>query len=438
MAIKYEFKLIALECLEVTNFNPNEMTKSQIAHLRKTILERGFMQPLTVTPKQGAENMYIVIDGAHRLDIYKELKRSSIPCYVIPDKTLLDIKIDLINLNKIKGEFNQDKYNMLLESIMTEVDIKQMKEILNIEKAELKSFENFLNEKNKIDLDPDSIEVGSYERAKNKTKIKTADIYKLGKHRLMCGDATNELDVTKLMAGATVDLLLTDPPYGLDYASKNKFLNNLDKGNRVQEPIKNDSQSYEDMKELWVASFSNACDVMKSGASYYINAMQGGDLLLLLSSLKAAELELKQSLIWVKNNHVLGRSDYNYKHEIILYGWKGSGHKFYSSFDVSVWNIDKPLKNELHPTMKPIELCSKAILNSSLHENIVLDLFGGSGTTLIACEQLNRVCCMMEIDPVYCQIIIDRWQDYTGNEAVKITEKSENESASYIKRGVNQ
>ncbi len=140
MAKKYEFKLIALESLEVVDFNPNEMTKTQMDHLRKTIKERGFMQPLTITPKEGVPGKFIVMDGAHRLLAFKELKRPTIPCYIVPDKKPIDIKIDLINLNKIRGEFNQKKYAKLLESLDHDVGEEKLKELLNLEEEELKAY----------------------------------------------------------------------------------------------------------------------------------------------------------------------------------------------------------------------------------------------------------------------------------------------------------
>jgi len=240
---------------------------------------------------------------------------------------------------------------------------------------------------------------------------------------LMCGDSTKKEDVGILLNEKKINMLLTDPPYGVNYSSKNEFLNKLDKGNRIQESIKNDALSPDEIQKLWINSFTNAFHSMNDGSAYYINAMQGGDLLLLLLllSIKESGLNLKQSLVWAKNNHVLGRSDYNYKHELILYGWKeGKAHEFYSKFDTTLWEIDKPLKNDLHPTMKPIELLSKAISNSSKEEEHILDLFGGSGSTLIACEQLNRKCFMMEIDPIYCSVIIERWEKLTGQKAEKI------------------
>jgi DNA modification methylase len=203
----------------------------------------------------------------------------------------------------------------------------------------------------------------------------------------------------------------------VSYASKNEFLNALDKGNRVQTAIENDHKKPEEMSAFWVAAFTTVREHMRPGASYYVTAgPQGGDLLLLLLALKEGGFPLRHMLIWAKNNHVLGRSDYHYKHEPIFYGWVEGAHTFYGGpSETSLWTIDKPHKSELHPTMKPIPLFAKAIVNSTKSGETVLDPFLGSGTTLIACEQLGRTCYGMEISPQYCQVIIDRWEKFTGN-----------------------
>lgn len=259
------------------------------------------------------------------------------------------------------------------------------------------------------DFDPDDV---------TESTCQLGDVWQLGNHRLMCGDSTKEEDCVSLIDNNKIDLFFTDPPYGVSYADKNAFLNAISPANRIQTPIDNDHKSIVEMKELWLKSFINALNASKKGASYYICSPQGGELMMMMMMILQAGWELKHTIIWVKNNHVLGRSDYNYKHEPIIYGWKESGHKFYSKgSEVSVWEIDKPHKSDLHPTMKPIELCSRAIKNSSINDENVLDLFGGSGSTLIACEQLQRNCYMMELDPHYCDVIIKRWEDFTGQKA---------------------
>jgi DNA modification methylase len=220
-------------------------------------------------------------------------------------------------------------------------------------------------------------------------------------------------------------MVFTDPPYGVSYADKNKFLNNADKGNHLQIDIINDHMTLEGTGALWSNTFKVWVDYLNDYHAYYICSPQGGDLFLMMMMMMMMNengFPLRHTIIWVKNNHVLGRTDYNYKHEPILYGWNGK-HKFYGGGEqkFSVWNYDKPLKNDLHPTMKPVELIMNAVLNSTQSgNNIVVDMFLGSGSTLIACEKTNRICYGMEIDPIYCQVIIDRWEEFTGLKAEKI------------------
>lgn len=401
MAKKSEFKSIAIENLEIVDFNPNEMNKSQMEHLRKTIKERGFMQPLTVTPREDDPNKYIVIDGAHRLEVFKELERPSIPCYIVPSKKPIDIKIDLVNLNKIRGEFNQDKYNQLLNSIMGEVELDQMKELLNLEKTDLKEFEKFLTEKNKIDIDPETIEVSSYERAKNKTKIQLGDVYQLGNHRLMCGNSTKESNVRTLMNEQKADMVFTDPPYNIAYKDmKNKH-----------EKIENDDLPEDEFLIFLKNSLKNirgvSCLYICCNWKYYH---------LFYEAMKDINCPIKSCIVWDKEHGVQNLDKYFKQHEFILYSGAFGGQK---TLRGDVFRLNRE-KSNLHPAMKPIKLCAAFILDSTDNKGKVIDLFGGSGSTLMACEQLNRVCFMMEIDPVYCQIIIDRWQDYTGHKAVKI------------------
>lgn len=214
-------------------------------------------------------------------------------------------------------------------------------------------------------------------------------------------------------------MIFTDPPYGVSYTDKNEFLNQIDKGLRNTTPIENDDHAPDEMASFWVKAFGVLSEVTKDRMVYYITAPQGKDLLL-LQSIFDTPLALKHMLIWNKNNHVLGRCDYNYKHEPIIYGWKKKGtHTFYGGgkFKTTVWDIPKPTRNDLHPTMKPVELVANCILDGSKEGDIVLDTFGGSGTTIVAAEQTGRRCFMMELDPRYCDVIIHRWEDLTGKKA---------------------
>ena len=234
------------------------------------------------------------------------------------------------------------------------------------------------------------------------------------------------------------DLLVTDPPYGVSYAAKNEFLNAVGRGNLIQTPIENDHTKPEDMSALWIKSFSNIRKSVKAGASYYVTGPQGGDLLLLLLALKESGFPLRHMLIWAKNNHVLGRSDYHYQHEPIIYGWVDGSHSFYGGHSqTSLWFVDKPHKSDLHPTMKPVALFLKAIQNSTKEEDTVLDHFSGSGTTMIACGNSNRKACCIELDPGYVAVILQRYKDTFNKQPILLDGEVGNFQLSSAKKGIN-
>ena len=256
-------------------------------------------------------------------------------------------------------------------------------------------------------------------------KAQKGDIWILGEHRLMCGDSTSENDVKTLMQDEKADMVFTDPPYNVAVGDKNKVLNQFQPSNRITENIANDKfKTDEEISEkLWLPAFTNMYQNSKDECSIYVTMPQGGTHMMMMMMMHKACWNVKHELIWVKNSPTfsMGRLDYDYQHEPILYGWKKS-HNFYGKgkYNKSIWTIDKPKKCDLHPTMKPIELLENALLNSSVKNNIVLDLFGGSGTTLIACEQLGRKARLMELDEHYVDVIIQRWQKLTNKDAVRI------------------
>lgn len=225
-------------------------------------------------------------------------------------------------------------------------------------------------------------------------------------------------------------MVFTDPPYNVAIGSKNKVLNEKNhdkKGHRIETDIENDKgmTDAEIGEQLWKPAFQNMADYAKDDCSIYVTMPQGGTHMMMMMMMADASWQVKHELMWLKNQPTfsMGRLDYDYKHEPIMYGWKKS-HNFYGKgkFTKSVWEIDKPRESKLHPTMKPIELISNAVLNSSKENDVVLDVFGGSGSTLIACEQLNRSCYMCELDPRYIDVIIKRWEDFTGQKAELIKE----------------
>lgn len=244
-------------------------------------------------------------------------------------------------------------------------------------------------------------------------------IWQLGRHRIMCGDSTSQADVARLMGGEKANLLLTDPPYGVSYTDKNEYLNALGTGHRLTKRIENDHMTPQEMNEFWVKVLSNAHGACDDKASYYIFSPQGGDLMMMMMSIERANWQLKHMLVWAKNNHVLGRCDYHYKHEPIFYGWKQkSTHKWRGEgTHTTLVEFARPQKNDLHPTMKPVPLLEYLLKNNTDDNDIVLDIFMGSGSTLMACEASCRNARGMEIDPKYVDVIIKRWEDFIGNKA---------------------
>lgn len=256
------------------------------------------------------------------------------------------------------------------------------------------------------------------------SRVKPGEVWKLGRHYICCSDSTVEENVRKLLGfvgGRQIDAIFTDPPYSVSYADKNASLNAVSKGNRIQTPIENDHLSVEETSEkIWYPAFSNLFKFAKPGCVYYVTAPQGGDQMMMMM-LKQSGWLVKHELIWVKNNHVLGRADYHYKHEPIIYGWKpGASHYFIDSrSEFSVWNFDKPMKSDLHPTMKPIELIQYALSNSSRNNDLIADFFLGSGSTLMAAEKMqgDRTVVGFEISPAYCDVVIGRWESLSGGKA---------------------
>lgn len=245
-------------------------------------------------------------------------------------------------------------------------------------------------------------------------------VYQLGNHRLMCGDSTDAGSVAILMDGQKADMVFTDPPYNVAIGDKNKALNALTGSKSIERNLEGDvfKTDEEAGEKLWLPAFKNMLDNANDSCAIYVTMPQGGTHMMMMMMMDKAGWQVKHELIWVKNSPTfsMGRLDYDYQHEPICFGWN-KGHKKIGKgkFTKSVWEIDKTRKDSDHPTMKPIELIANAMENSSENNDKVLDLFGGSGSTLIACEQLGRKCYMMELDPKYCDVIRKRYWKFTHN-----------------------
>ena len=330
----------------------------------------------------------------------KDLGYTEIECNVVElDKT--KEKALNIALNKISGEWDNTKLEELLAELKeTDIDM----DITGFSFDEVDNILKDITGSKEDNFDIDS----AYEEIKEPI-TKPGDIWILGNHRLMCGDSTQKENVLRLMNKQEADMILTDPPYNVDY--EGKTVDAL--------KIANDNMNQTEFYNFLLDSFRNMFEVTKCGSSIYVfHADTEG--LNFRNAFNAVGFKLAQCLIWVKNTFVMGRQDYQWRHEPILYGWKeGAGHYFIDSRNQStVLEFDKPSRNAEHPTMKPIDLLVYLIKNSSKENDLILDLFGGSGSTLIAAEQTQRTCYMMELDQKYCDVIVRRWETLTGEKAI--------------------
>ena len=253
--------------------------------------------------------------------------------------------------------------------------------------------------------------------------VRRGELYALGDHRLLCGDATDPADVRRVFGDATeADLMWTDPPYGVAYQTKLSTEEAVARHRRTDGlEVTNDQP--EDIPALLASAFGHA--PLRAGGAFYVASPSSGDVLpVFYAALAGAGMAVRQQLVWVKDVFVMGRHDYHYSHEPILYGWKeGAAHYFGGGrAQDTVWEIPRPKRSESHPTMKPVELVARALTNSSRPGDLVYEPFAGSGTTIIAAEQTRRRCVALEIDPRYAQVVIERWQAFAGRAAELIDE----------------
>lgn len=374
----------------------------------------GFNNPVLLDGENG------IIAGHGRVLASKKLGIKQIPTIELQGLSDAEKRAYIIADNRLTEKSEWDKELLSLEL----QDLNELGVDLNTIGFSDEDLDSIIQEET-----PEVVEDEFSEQIETPKSVK-GNIWILGEHRLMCGDSTSENDVKALMQDDLADMVFTDPPYNVAIGDKNKAINDnrvargLSRTNSIETNIANDKfKTDEEISEkLWLPAFTNMYQNSKDECSIYVTMPQGGTHMMMMMMHKAC-WNVKHELIWVKNSPTfsMGRLDYDYQHEPILYGWKKS-HNFYGKgkYNKSIWTIDKPKKCDLHPTMKPIELLENALLNSSVKNNIVLDLFGGSGTTLIACEQLGRKARLMELDEHYVDVIIQRWQKLTNKEAVRI------------------
>lgn len=374
-------------------YNPRKDLKpgdKEYEKLKRSIEQFGYVEPVIWNQTTGR-----VVGGHQRLKVLMDMGITEVDC-VIVEMDVEKEKALNIALNKISGEWDNDKLALLISDLQgTDFDVS----LTGFEPEEL---EDLFREDTKGGVKEDDFDVaGELEKP---TFSKAGDLWQLGEHRLVCGDSTNPETLELLMAGKQANLVITDPPYNVNYeGSAGK--------------IKNDSWSDSDaFYHFLLDAFVNAEAHMASDASIYVfHADTEG--LNFRRAFQDAGFYLSGCCIWKKQSLVLGRSPYQWIHEPVLFGWKQKGkHQWYTGRkETTVWEFDKPKKNGEHPTMKPIPLLAYPIMNSSMTNSIVLDIFGGSGSTLIACEQTGRICRTVELDEKFCDVIVKRYIEQVGS-----------------------
>ena len=422
---------VDLKELVYAEYNPRKQLTpedEEYQKIKRSIEEFGYVDPIIINKDR------TIIGGHQRATVLQDLGWIEADCIIV-DMDKDKEKALNVALNKITGSWDFEKLAQVFADLEGKLD-------LGVTGFDSKEIEEMLES---LQIEPQGQEDGfNFEEAAEaveEPETQPGDLYILGSHRLLCGDATKPEGYKILMDNQQADLLLTDPPYNVDYEGSNGL------------KIQNDSMESSEFRRFLKAAFRNAGNAMKPGAAFYIwhadterYNFQG--------ACQDIGLMVKQCLIWNKNSLIIGRQDYQWKHEPCLYGWKeGAAHYFVDDrtqatviedkgqnfrtmkkeelitlleeifsdkVSTTVMDEKKPAANTDHPTMKPIKLLARQIKNSSKQGDKVLDVFGGSGSTLIACEQLNRKCYMMELDPKYCDVIVKRWEELTGKEAKRI------------------
>lgn len=384
---------IKVERLLPADYNPRKDLKpgdTEYEKLKRSIEQFGYVEPVIWNKTTGR-----VVGGHQRLKVLLDMGITEVECVVVEMDEEKEKALN-IALNKISGEWDKDKLALLISDLQgTDFDVS----LTGFEPAEIDAlFKDTL----KDGVKEDDFDVDA--ELQKPTVTRLGDVWTLGRHRLVCGDSTKTETFDLLMAGKKANLVVTDPPYNVNYeGSAGK--------------IKNDNMADEAFYNFLLAAFKNTEAVMADDASIYVfHADTEG--LNFRRAFADAGFYLSGTCIWKKQSLVLGRSPYQWQHEPVLFGWKKKGkHQWYTGRKEStIWEFDKPKKNGDHPTMKPIPLLAYPIMNSSMSNTLVLDPFGGSGSTLIACEQTDRSCFTIELDEKFCDVIVKRYIEQVGSD----------------------
>ena len=393
-------ELVDITTLVPNPRNPNRHPDKQIELLAKIIQNQGWRAPITVSTRSG-----FIVRGHGRLLAAQKLGLAQVPVDRQDYATEAEEWADMIADNRIAELSDLDDEAVSL--LLSEFDIDFDRELTGFSTKDIDKLISQFENKSAVD---DGFDVDKAVAGITDAVTRPGDIIQLGRHRLICGDSTDPAVLQKLMDGRMADAVFTDPPYNVDYTG----------GTEEALKIANDNMSGADFRAFLLAAFTAAATVTKEGGAIYVcHADTEG--INFRTALVEAGFLLKQCIVWVKQHFVMGRQDYHWQHEPILYGWKdGAAHSWFGDRKQStVWNVDRPMASPEHPTMKPVELVAMAIGNSTKKDDLILDPFCGSGTTVIAAEQLGRVCYAVELDPRYCDVIVKRWNDFTSHTAMQ-------------------
>jgi DNA modification methylase len=385
---------VSISEINPAEYNPRKDLKPgdpTYEKLKRSMTEFGYVEPIIWNEETGN-----IVGGHQRYKILLEEGQTEVECVVVKLSPEREKALN-VALNKVTGDWEIEALADLIKGLEAQdFDIT----LTGFDAAEIEDLFSQVHDKDVTDDDYDvnkALEEAAF--------VKPGDLWMVGRHRLLCGDATKIEDVTRLMDGKKANLVLTDPPYNVDFESSSGL------------KIQNDKQDNDTFYKFLIAAFKNMADHTAPGGSIYVFHADTEGLNFRKAFIEAG-FHLSGVCIWKKNSLVLGRSPYNWIHEPILFGWlRGAKHKWFTGrSETTVWNYDKPRKNGEHPTMKPVPLLCYPIKNSSQVNGIVMDIFGGSGSTLIACEQIDRICNTMEIDPKYATVIVKRYIEQVGTD----------------------
>ena len=389
-----EMQLVPLSKLVPYINNARTHSPEQVTKLRSSLREFGFVNPVII------DRDYGIIAGHGRVMAAKEEGIDEVPCVFVDYLTEAQKKAYIIADNRFAQDAGWDE-----ELLRIEIEALQGMDFdVGLTGFNDDEIADLFDGNGKSEAEDDDFDLSA--ALEKSSFVQRGDIWTVGRHRLMCGDATSTEDVAALMEGKKANLIVTDPPYNVDFKSSNGL------------SIKNDKLENDNFYKFLLAAFHNmAANLEKGGAAYVFHADTEG--LNFRRAFIDAGFHLAGCCIWVKNSLVLGRSDYQWQHEPVLYGFLQNGKHYWSKnagrSQTTIWNFDKPKKNKNHPTSKPLDLLAYPIGNSSRENSIVIDTFGGSGSTMMACEQTNRICYTMELDEKYASVILRRFVENGGD-----------------------